>query len=575
MLCHAMLCLARFIDVWMIAYDYEVLQRQDLFTEEILDTVNRLPSALTFSPELNDFIMQFLILNPEDRPKCRAICTHPWLAGAFDALLVPRGTGPGHNHYQPQHICDGFHRGVTRSGMTPNHQSYSNNNNNNNNNYNNNNSSSSSNGNGNSNRFGSTHVLGQSSDMHRAQPGTPTRLHSPQSVSGSASGSSKPQSLRSLGSFTESHYPPKYTLPSLNIAPMKDSSAPLSPLLYIDRDTSASARTEKSPSSSPRAMTVSHSQLLLSTKGFSGLDSNEKVLLENYIRSRSGSFIGSQIPTRRNTIGDVIPAVDMSPWQRSQGGGSDKISLSMSQSQDNLCLLNTNTIEPRSHSPESRTSVQLPPISTDYNGSSSFTTASNDKYVAHDDATNEYSTVSSSSFNTVAAVSPTNDKSIHSSLLVSKLENALEGYDWSHLQQFNRDPTVGDRPDRTPGSVNTAHQRREYGSGSTPCAGVGVSFYGYGNRNYSAPRGSFITESTGPRGSFAFDQSSNLRNSMTDDGPSSRHTSFAMDSSPHSKGPFANDISERHLKKGTTDEASYRGGKMDKDPHSLGSKLNN
>lgn len=61
----------RFIDVWMIAYDYEVLQSKDLFTEEIRDTVNKLPRALTFSTELNDFIMQFLILNPKDRPKTR------------------------------------------------------------------------------------------------------------------------------------------------------------------------------------------------------------------------------------------------------------------------------------------------------------------------------------------------------------------------------------------------------------------------------------------------------------------------------------------------------------------------
>jgi hypothetical protein len=550
----------------MIAYDYEVLQRQDLFTEEILDTVNRLPSALTFSPELNDFIMQFLILNPEDRPKCRTICTHPWLAGAFDALLVPRGTSHSHNQYH-QNNCDGFHRGVSRSGMTTSHQSYTNMCNNNNNS-----SSSSGNSNNNSSRmgvFGSVPVLGQSSDMHRTQPGTPTRQHSPQSASGS--GSSKPQSLRSLGSFSESHYAPKYTLPSLNIAPPKESTAPLSPLLYVDRD--ASARTEKSPNASPRAMTVSHSQLLLSTKGLSGLDSNEKVLLENYIRSRSGSFIGSQIPTRRNTIGDVIPAVDMSPWQRSQGGGSDKISLSMSQSQDNLCLFNTT--EPRSSSPESRTSVQLPPISSDYNGSSSFTTISNEKYVTHDDATNEYSTVSSSSFNTMAVASPTNDRSAQSSVLALKLENALEGYDWSHLQQFNREPAVGDRPDRTQGTANTPLQRREYGSGPPTCAGAGVSFYGYGNRNYSAPRGSFVTESTGPRGSFAFDQSSTFRMSMADDGPSPRHTSFAMDSSPHTKGPFALDISEKHLKKGANDEASYRGGKMDKDPHSVGSKLNN
>lgn len=84
---------SRFIDVWMSAYDYEVLQSKDVFTKDIKDTVDELPKSLTFSPPLNDFITQLLILNPKNRPKIRDICMHPWLDGAFEGVLVPKSTG--------------------------------------------------------------------------------------------------------------------------------------------------------------------------------------------------------------------------------------------------------------------------------------------------------------------------------------------------------------------------------------------------------------------------------------------------------------------------------------------------
>ena len=74
----------------MVAYDYEVLQSKEAFTVEMKDTVDKLPNALTFSTQLNDFIMQLLILNPKDRLKTRTLCTHPWLEGTFDALLASR-----------------------------------------------------------------------------------------------------------------------------------------------------------------------------------------------------------------------------------------------------------------------------------------------------------------------------------------------------------------------------------------------------------------------------------------------------------------------------------------------------
>ena len=96
----------RFIDVWMIAYDYEVLQSKEAFTVEISDTVDKLPLALTFDQLLNDFIMQLLVLNPDNRPKTRNICMHPWLDGAFDALLAPKPNAPKHKTKRRPSISD-------------------------------------------------------------------------------------------------------------------------------------------------------------------------------------------------------------------------------------------------------------------------------------------------------------------------------------------------------------------------------------------------------------------------------------------------------------------------------------
>ena len=526
----------------MIAYDYEVLQSKDLFTEEIRDTVDKLPLALTFSPELNDFIMQFLILNPKDRPKCCAICRHPWLAGAFDVLLVSRGSG-----HQVQYNSGGdCYRGGGGVGSRPGMVG----------------GSYSSNNSGRIGNFGSTLTHGLSNELHRTQPGTPTRLHSPQS------NSSKSLNLRPVGSFAEAPYTSKCTLPSLNIMSPRESIFPMSPI-FIEGDLTLN---DKSPCASPSAIQITHAEILTNPKGFSGLDSKEKVLLENYIRSRSGSFIGSQVPTRRNTIGDIIPVVDMSPWQRSQvGGGSGKISMSVSQSQDNF-----NGTEPICRSPESRSSVQLPPISVDFNGSSSFTTNSNEKYSQLDDTANEFSTVNSSSFNTVTGASPSTDIALHSSLLALQLENALEDYDWGNLQHFNGELRANDRDgqNRVMSDKHASRPKKENSSGSS-ASSAGVSFYGYGNRNYSAPRGSFVTESTGPRGSFAFDQFSNLRSSMTDDGNPVRHSSFATDTGSHPRGSFAIDVSEKLYKKASSVNTSNKGGRINNESQPLGSKSKN
>lgn len=73
----------RFCDLWMSAYDYEILQSQENFTRAIEETVNDLPNNLSFSPQLNDFILRFLVLRSSKRPSLHHICAHPWLDGAL------------------------------------------------------------------------------------------------------------------------------------------------------------------------------------------------------------------------------------------------------------------------------------------------------------------------------------------------------------------------------------------------------------------------------------------------------------------------------------------------------------
>jgi Mucin-like len=82
----------------------------------------------------------------------------------------------------------------------------------------------------------------------------------------------------------------------------------------------------------------------------------------------------------------------------------------------------------------------------------------------------------------------------------------------------------------------------ECSSGGNSCnsAGSGVSFFGYGNRQYSAPRGSFANELSAPRGSFANDFSA-PRGSFANDFSAPRG-SFANDFSAP-RGSFANDFS--------------------------------
>jgi len=80
----------KFCDVWMTAYDYEILQDKDKFTEAIHDTLDHLPSELSFSADLNNFILRFLELRTNKRPNVVALCGHQWLSGLVDEELNAR-----------------------------------------------------------------------------------------------------------------------------------------------------------------------------------------------------------------------------------------------------------------------------------------------------------------------------------------------------------------------------------------------------------------------------------------------------------------------------------------------------
>lgn len=78
----------KFCDVWMTAYDYEVLQDKETFTNTITETVHQLPDHLHFSNDLNDFILSFLEMKPAKRPAVRSLAAHGWLKGALDEELT-------------------------------------------------------------------------------------------------------------------------------------------------------------------------------------------------------------------------------------------------------------------------------------------------------------------------------------------------------------------------------------------------------------------------------------------------------------------------------------------------------
>lgn len=99
----------RFCDIWMVAYDYDVLQNKDQFTATINETVEQLPDLLNFSDDLNDFILRFLELKPTKRPSVRNLAVHPWLQGVMDEAITSgsmaaRINGPDGRPWSPPSI---------------------------------------------------------------------------------------------------------------------------------------------------------------------------------------------------------------------------------------------------------------------------------------------------------------------------------------------------------------------------------------------------------------------------------------------------------------------------------------
>lgn len=81
----------RFCELWMVAYDYDVLQDKGLFTKTIEETATALPDHLDFSTDLNDFVVRFLDLRSSRRPHIKSLAVHPWLEGR---LLDDIASGP-------------------------------------------------------------------------------------------------------------------------------------------------------------------------------------------------------------------------------------------------------------------------------------------------------------------------------------------------------------------------------------------------------------------------------------------------------------------------------------------------
>lgn len=71
----------KFCDMWMTAYDYEILQDKEKFKETIEEKVGNLKDLLKFSDNLNDFVVKLLRIRSSERPTAERINGHAWLEG--------------------------------------------------------------------------------------------------------------------------------------------------------------------------------------------------------------------------------------------------------------------------------------------------------------------------------------------------------------------------------------------------------------------------------------------------------------------------------------------------------------
>jgi hypothetical protein len=119
----------RFCDIWMIAYDYDILQNKEQFTVTISETVEQLPDLLRFSDDLNDFVLRFLEMRPVKRPSIRSLAVHPWLNGIMDdaisggsslAARLNGGEGNGKSFSPPVSPCGSFSMDANDTFLSPN-----------------------------------------------------------------------------------------------------------------------------------------------------------------------------------------------------------------------------------------------------------------------------------------------------------------------------------------------------------------------------------------------------------------------------------------------------------------------
>ena len=85
----------KFCDLWMTAYDYEIMQDKERFSKEIETSIGNLQVNLDFSDPMKSFVLRVLTIDTENRASAREISLHPWFEGALEsAVYDEKVTGP-------------------------------------------------------------------------------------------------------------------------------------------------------------------------------------------------------------------------------------------------------------------------------------------------------------------------------------------------------------------------------------------------------------------------------------------------------------------------------------------------
>lgn len=93
-----------FCDVWMSAYELEVMRDKASFMEHVYGSVNHLPNVLMFSPELCDFVLSVLTVDSNLRPTSAEACQHKWVKSAI--VEHDNGSEEHHDHHTPMTYAD-------------------------------------------------------------------------------------------------------------------------------------------------------------------------------------------------------------------------------------------------------------------------------------------------------------------------------------------------------------------------------------------------------------------------------------------------------------------------------------